>query len=435
MTAPNFSTAAQDSVIMLQTWVPPKEVIENMERELDRRFSDMGPQTITSLQYFRIMLQFEMGGSFGALNTDGGNYPTGTGGAYNEGIMTPYEICVAISATDQQRRIGSSGKDVIAVDPVAKLVADSYSKMPKKRNQSLQGYNTGQIATVASTYAGGGANPISLAAASFGARLIDIQDTIQFMSGDGNYTPRGSAVVIDVSKNGIAVGNTVTVDTVPVGVVAGDYVMVNNVASGQPLFYNGLQYIDSPNTTGEYLGMDRSLSYTQSPAYNANNALLTLGIVETFLSRMQQANGIETYNKERKGNFWYGHQAQKSSWRQLGFAIQKVMVQGKKVMSPDLVPNTFEAESIAGLEWLLDSVSAIDKIYFLDRGSLVRCRFNDAPQFVPGQIDGIWFQRPSGSAYSSYKDAWLYDAVNYASRNNWSNGVIYGLALQASFSN
>jgi hypothetical protein len=66
---------------------------------------------------------------------------------------------------------------------------------------------------------------------------------------------------------------------------------------------------------------------------------------------------------------------------------------------------------------------------------MIRCRFNDAPQFVPGQIDGIWFQRPAGTAYSSYKDAWLYDAVNYASRNQWCSGVIYNLSIQSSFSN
>ncbi|HEY5054126.1 MAG TPA: hypothetical protein VII45_12030, partial [Solirubrobacterales bacterium] len=203
---------------MLQTYTPPKEVIENMESELDRRFSTMGPQTITSLQEFRVMLQYEYGGSFGAGSTDGGNYPTGTGGAYNEGIMTPVEILLAITATDLQKRIGSSGKSVIAVNPVDKLVADAHTKMPKKRNQSLQGFNTGQIATVAASYAGGGANPISLASTPFGSRCIDIQDTIQFMSGDGNYTLRGSAVVIDAPKNGIGTGNQVTVDNVPAGV-------------------------------------------------------------------------------------------------------------------------------------------------------------------------------------------------------------------------
>lgn len=435
MAAPNFSTAAADSVIMLQTWTPPKDVVENSESELDRRFSDMGPQTITSLQYFRIMLQYEYGGSFGALNTDGGNYPTGTGGAYNEGVMTPVEICVAISATDQQMRIGSSGKNVIAVNPVAKLVADAHTKLPKKRNQSLQGYNTGQIATVASTYAGGGANPIALAAAPFGARSIDIQDVVQFMSGDGNYTLRGSAVIVDKQSNGIGVGNQVTVDTVPGGVVAGDYVMVQSVAAGSPLFFNGLQYIVSPNTTGEYLGMDRSLSYTQSPSYNANQSLITLGIGMTFLTRMQQALGTDTYKRDRQKNFWYSHNAQNAAWQQLGFAVQMITVPTGKAPAADLLPSTFQAPSIGGVEWLLDTTAATDHLYFLDRSSMIRCRFNDSPQFVAGQIDGIWFQRPSGSAYSSYKDAWLYDAVNYASRNQWTSGVVYNLAIQTSFAN
>lgn len=434
MAAPNFTTASADSVIMLQTYTPPKEVIENMESELDRRFSTMGPQNLTSLQEYRVMLQYEYGGSFGAGSTDGGNYPTGTGGAYNEGIMTPVEILLAITATDLQKRIGSSGKQVIAVNPVDKLVADAHTKMPKKRNQSLQGFNTGQIATVAASYAGGGANPIALASSPFGSRLIDIQDTVQFMSGDGNYTLRGSAVVVDAPKNGIGAGNQITVDNVPAGVVAGDYVMVNNVASGSPLFFNGIQYIVSPNTTGEYLGMDRSLSYVQSPAYNANTSLLTLGIVMTFLSRMEQAQGVNTY-KARAGNFWYGHQAQRASWEQLGFAIQMITMPTGKAPKFDGIPDTFSAPSIGGVEWLLDSVAAVDKLYFMDRGSMIRCRFNDAPQFVPGQIEGIWFQRPSGSNTSSYKDAWLYDAVNYASRNNWMNGVVYGLSIQTSFNN
>lgn len=435
MAAPNFTTASADSVIMLQTITPPKEVIENMESELDKRFSDMGPQTITSLQYFRIMLQYEMGGSFGAVNTDGGNYPAGTGGAYNQGVMTPVELVVAITSTDQQKRIGSSGKDVIAVNPVSKLVADAHTKMPKKRNMSLQGYNTGQVATVASTYAGGSANPISLAATPFGARDIDIQDTIQFMSGDGNYTLRGAAVVVDKQSNGVGFGNQVTVDTVPAGVVAGDYVMVANVASGSPLFFNGLQYLVSPNTTGEFLGMDRSLSYVQSPSYNANNALLTLGIINTFLVRMQQALGNATYMKDRPKNFWYTHPAQIASYRALGFAIQQITMPSGKAPKFDGMPDTFSMETIAGIEVVQDTVAAIDHLYFLDRGAMVRARFNDAPQFIPGQIDGIWFQRPSGSAYSSIKDAWLYDAVNYGSRNQWSSGVVYSLAYQTAFNN
>ena len=435
MPAPNFATAAADSVIMLQTWTPPKDVIENSESELDRRFSDMGPQTITSLQYFRIMLQYEYGGSFGALNTDGGNYPAGTGGAYNEGVMNPVEVCIAISATDQQMRIGSSGKEVIAVNPVTKLVADAHTKLPKKRNQSLQGFNTGQIATVASTYAGSGANPITLAAAPFGARSIDIQDVVQFMSSDGNYTLRGSAVVVDKQSNGIGVGNQITVDNVPSGVVANDYVMVQSVAAGSPLFFNGLQYFVSPLTTGEYLGMDRSLSYTQSPAYNANSALLTLGIADTFLTRMQQALGTTTFRRDRKKNFWYSHPVQKASWRQLGFAIEQVTMPTGKAPSFDGLGDIVKGEMIGGVEWLDDTVASINSLYFLDKASMVRCRFNDAPQFVPGQIDGIWFQRPSGTAYSSYKDAWLYDAVNYATRNQWTSGVVYNLAWQASYNN
>jgi len=145
--------------------------------------------------------------------------------------------------------------------------------------------------------------------------------------------------------------------------------------------------------------------------------------------------GNTTYNRDRPKNFWYGHNAQRASWNQLGFAIQQITMPTGKAPKFDGVPDTFTAETIAGVEWLLDTVAAVDKLYFMDRSSMIRCRFNNAPQFVPGQIEGIWFQRPSGNNTSSYKDAWLYDAVNYASRNNWTSGVCYGLSIETSFSN
>lgn len=426
---PDYGSAAQQTQLMKQTFDKKIELLENVDQCLDKRFTDMGDQTITSLKEFRMQIQPEMGGSFSAVNTDGGALPLGTGAQYDQGTMIPFEVMVAITKTDQQDRIMSSGKDVVVTNSVNKLIADSHTKMATKRNKLLQGTNTGQIATIANTYAGGGANPIALSASPFGARLIDKNDYVIIMSGDGAYTLRGTAQVVDLIKNGIGVGNQITLDAVPGGVVAGDFIMVAGVAALTPLFFNGLQYMISPSATGEYLGMSRALSYTQSPGYNATTSGLTLDVVQAFQARMQQALGIGTF-KDRKRNFWYGHQAQWLAWRQLGFAKQTNFVMNGVAKEFDGVPDLFEVPNIGGVKWEIDTIAATDKIYFLDQTTMVRCRLNKAPQFFEGQVDGIWNRRPGPNGqYLSQLDAWLYDAVNYACRNVWANGVIYNLAI------
>lgn len=428
--ANNTGTAAADTVLMLQTFNKKIDLLENVDDCLDKRFTDMGEQTKTSLQDFRIPLQYSKGGNFSALNTDGGAYPLGNGAGYNQGTMTPFEVAVSFTATDQERRIGSSGKDVILENPVDRMIAQAVSRLSEKRNKLLQGFNTGRLATVSATYAGGGLNPVPLAAAPFGARLIDINDNVQVMSGDGNYVLRGSGNANDVQKNGIGTGNTITFDNVPAGTVAGDYIMVDGVAAGTPQFYNGLEYIVSPSPNGEYLGMSRALSYTQSPAYNANTSLLTLGVVDTFFTRMMQTLGVKSFRQNRNKNFWYGHPAQWDSWKQLGYASQMVTMPTGKAPAYDGVENPQNMPQIGGHVWELDTIAAIDKLYFLDQSKLVRCRFNKAPEFVEGMIDGIWFQRPgTGGQWLSIKDAFMYDAVNYATMNNWAQGVIYNLSI------
>jgi hypothetical protein len=431
--AVNYGTAVQNEVLMLETINRDIDLLENVETGLDKRFSDMGKETEASLRSFRVPLQTEMGGAFGAFNSDGGAYPVGLGPSYDQGQMTPVEIIVATTFTELARRIGESGQNVSVVNPVDRAIGDMQKKMAKKRNMLLQTSNTGQIATVAATYAGGGANPVQLATTSFGGRLIDPHDTIQVM--DANYNLRGTAFVQDKISASVGGIDTLTLDQVPANTQAGDNIMVQNVAAGTPLFFQGLQYIINPSSAGEYLGMNRALSYTQSPAFNANGSPLTLGAVQAFLVRMQQARGVETFMSEATKNFWYGHPAQWFQWEANGFAIQMNVLSDGKASSFDGVPSPKARKEIAGFEFVPDSVAAIDKLYFIDQAVLVRCRFHKGPQMLPGPLNGLYWPRVSGSTHLTQNDVYFYDAVNYASRNPWASGVIYALAVPGALSN
>ena len=429
----NFGSAAQNESLMLETINREIDLLENVETGLDKRFSQMGKEDEASLLTFRIPLQTEMGGSFGAFNSDGGAYPAGLGASYDQGRMTPIELIVGTTFTDLAKRIGQSSKDVSIVNPVDRAINDLQKKMAKKRNMMLQGSNTGQVATVNANYAGGGANPVTLASTSFGGRLIDAHDTIQVM--DTNYNLRASAFVQDKISSSVGGTDTLTLDAVPAGTVAGDYIMLNNVAPLTPLFFQGLQYIFNPSSVGELYGMNRALSYTQCPAYNANGAPMTLGTVQAFLVRMQQARGVETFMSEASKNFWYEHPAQWFSWEANGFAIQMNTLSSGKASSFDGVPSPSSAKQRAGFEVVLDSVAAIDKSYFIDQKVLVRCRFHKGPQMLEGPLGGLYWPRVAGNFHTTQNDVYFYDAVNYGSRNSWAGGVIFGLYVQGSLAN
>jgi hypothetical protein len=433
MSLPNYGSASQTEVLMLETINRDIDLLENVETGLDKRFSDMGKQTEASLRAFRVPLQTEMGGGFSSFNSDGGAYPAGLGPGYDQGQMTPYEVIIATSFTELAARIPGSGPNVEVVNPIDKAIADMQKKMSKKRNMLLQTSNTGQIGTVNATYAGAGANPVTMAADPFGARLIDTHDTIQvFNSADNSL--RGVASVQDKQSNSVGGTDSITLDAVPGGTVAGDFIMVNGVAATTPLFFQGLQYIISPSSTGEYLGMSRSLSYTQAPALNANGAPLTLGTVLAFLTRMMQPLGMDAFESERAKNFWYGHPAQWFAYQTLGFAEQTVMITGEKTPKYDGVPRPFGAKTIAGIEFANDTTAAISKLYFMDQATMVRCRFHKGPQMLPGPLKGMYWPRISNGSYTTQNDVYFYDAVNYATRNPWANGVIYGLAIPGALS-
>lgn len=416
---------------MLQVVNNDVQLSENLDRGADMLFADK-PASEMGLQQYRHPIQTEVGGLAGYYQPDGGSYFQGQANQVDQFIVAPQPIMVAISATELARRIAKSGKDVVVDNWVAKMIADVKDKAAHTRSAYLQSYNNSVLATVNSTYTSGTVVPLQNA--SFGGRLLD--RLAQYQITDTNYNVLGTVNVIDVQKNSVGGIDTVTLDSAPGGLASGCFFIPIGLATGNPIGFNGLQYIVSPSTNLEYCGASRANSYVQSPAFNANGAFLTLGAVSAFMTRMVQALGTQRF-KERKKNTWYTHPAQRMSAEVLGFAKSFYMNSDGKVPSGgyDIAASRNEKWKIAGMDVEEDSMAAIDKLYWIDMGVMKRVRYPGSQKFIPGMIEGIFWPRNSGGLWVAEADAMYQDSVNYYSSLPWASGVMYGLGIQPSLSN
>lgn len=433
MTEPNYGAAAQQTMLMLQKVNKDVQLVESLDTGLDKMFSSIGPGEEIGLQNYRLPLQMEVGGIGGYYNPDGGTYPQGTGPQYDQMILAPQPIILAFTVTELSRRISKAGMDVTVKNYVAKMISDAKKKASHFRNAYLQGYNNGLLATVDATYAGGGSTTVPLAVTPFGGRLINRGDQLQ--ATDANFNVIGVVNVLDIAKNGIGTPDVMTIDVCPPGLAAAYQFIPFGLASGNPIGLNGLQYLVSPAVTGELCGIARANSYMQAPAWNANGALLTNAGVEIFQARMEQALGADRYMDGAANNDWYGHQAQWTTVKTLGFAKLAYFSNDGKTPAFDIAGNTKGVRMLAGRPYKSDSMAAIDKLYFLDKSTLKRVRYPDSEKFLPGPLEGMFWPRIAGGLYSTQSDILYQDSTNYTTSNPWANGVEFGLSIESGFSN
>lgn len=430
MPEPNYGAAAQQTMLMLQKVNKDVQLVESLDTGLDRMFSSVGPGDEIGLQNYRLPLQMETGFVGGYYNPDGGTYPQGAAAQYDQMILAPQPIILAGTVTELARRISKAGMDVTAKNWVAKMIADAKKKSSHFRNAYLQGFNNGLLATVDVTYAGG--TTVPLASAPFGGRLINRGDILQ--ATDVNFNVLGTVQVLDITKNGIGTPDVMTIDNNP-GLAVGSQFIPFGLASGNPIGINGLEYIVSPQTNGEYGGIARANSYVQAPAFNANGAFLTNAGTEIFLARMEQALGADRFASGAANNKWYGHQAQWTSVKILGFGKMTYFSQDGKTQDFDIAGNTKGKRMLAGCEFTSDSMASITNLYFLDKSSLKRVRYPDSEKFLPGPLEGMFWPRIAGGLWSSQSDILYQDSTNYIANNPWANGVYFGLEIQPGFSN
>lgn len=426
----DLATAQAQAPIDLQVVQRDIELTQNMDSILEQQFSlaqgaDIGEQE------FRHPIQYSIGGHTGGYQPDGGSYPKGQGPGYSQFIVAPVPVVSAFAATELMQRIAKGGPEVTAIDPVSRMVADSKVKHAHARDTYLQQYNNGVLGTVDTSYTG--TNVVQMANVSFGARLLDIYE--QYAVTDANLNIVDTVYVTDKISTSIGAGDTVTIDHVPVGMAAGFNFIPTGVTSGTPLWVQGLEYIVTPANTGDYDGVDRSISWVQAPALNATNGTLTLGNVAIFQARQQQALGTEAWTDDGQDAFWYTHQSQAVTAQVLGFAKSMYMLQGGQPANYDIGPNQRGGWKMSGRDVVTETTAGIDKLYSLRKSGLRMVRYPGSQKFIPFAGSGsLWWPRmdTQGNWLSEY-DIMYQDSSNYYGKLPWWNGVITNLSINAAF--
>jgi hypothetical protein len=390
------------------------------ESLLDKRISERGSITPVSLRSFRVRFQTAFPGNVALFNLDGGIIPTGSFSAWDQGTITPLAWIIPVEYSRLTDIIGEGGPKVVSENPVDKTLADVAKQMALQRDQFLQQSGDGHIATVDSTYAGGGANPILIAAApvlqgnvggAFGARLISQGQQVQVMS--PSYALRGVCVVTNVSKK-LGTHQSITVDSVPVGTVAGDFIMVAGVAAVTPVFVLGIPYFHNTSTAGNYLGISRANSYVVANGVNINNAQVSLPAFRASMTRVENSLGASAL----KTQVWHTQPSAVQAYEEIGFAKQWLGMSQGKMPGFDGLSATDELR-IEGREIIRNIHADQTRWDFMDFGSWLKVVWGKTPQWFRNR-SGQWvFQvyDPSSGNPTANELCAYYDARQYAVDN------------------
>jgi hypothetical protein len=421
MPGPNQTTAQSQIALMEQIINENVDTSQNMDEGIDRRFQKAGTMDMGKEKY-RHPIQFDIGGQAASYDPDGGPYITGTGAEYQQFLVVPIPIIVAIGATELLDRI-SKGSGLSIIDPVARMIADVKKKTAHTRNVLFQGYNQFVLGTVDASYAGG--NTVPLANVPFGNRLLDMNNMYMATDASGQFNQIGTPTVLNKSNSTGGTIDTVQLDLAPAGLVPGSSFLLLNATSGAPLGPQGMQYLISTSNVGDQDGLARALPQVQAPGVNANNATLTLGIITALNVRQKQL----LPDAEDAQRFYYTHNIQQSTAQQLGFAKTTLMSTDGKQLNFDIAPSRKQKWFIGEQEVLTDTTAAINTLYDVSQSHLRKVRYPGSQKFLPGTLMGYWWPRYTGGQATSERDMLYQDAYNGYTNLPWSHGVVNNLGI------
>jgi hypothetical protein len=260
----------------------------------------------------------------------------------------------------------------------------------------------------------------------FGNRLLDINNLYAATDASGNYNVIGIPTILNKSNSTAGAIDTVQLDAVPGGLVAGSSFLLMNATSGAPLGPQGMQYLISTNNTLDQDGLSRALPQIQAPGVNANSSTLTLGLLEAERVRQLQLLGNDDETEKR---FWYTHNVQQATARQLGFSKFVQMTGDGKQPNFDMSPGRKDKWVIGDQEVIIDSMAAINTMYDVCQNHLRKVRYPGSQKFLPGTLMGYWWPRYAGGQATSERDMLFQDSYNHYTNLIWCHGVVNSLGV------
>jgi hypothetical protein len=274
---------------------------------------------------FRIVMEDALPGDSRYMNLDGDVVPAGSSPDWLAGAVTPSCIASSTNWTELVTLVGGAVDNKVSIENAVARALDGLVNMEKQWTDALlQTDGMGTLGTVSSVSAA--TKTYTLNVTPFGARLVQQGQTVDVVNPATNIK-RGS-ITIQNRFQFIGSQQNIVYNTADVpGAAANDILRYGGLTDGAPIGVNGLRYmVSTSSAAGTNLhGIPRSNPYTQASGFDNGNSQITLPALQLGMTiRNNRLN-----QKALKGSFFYTHDAQIDSYKELGYDRQYYPVMGE----------------------------------------------------------------------------------------------------------
>lgn len=292
--------------------------------QLATHFNNGRAQKVSN-RAFRIIEQVALPGDSQALPLDGGTLPQGSSPTWLQGAVTPTVISLSTNWTELVAIMSdeANNNSKIAVENAVATAVDGLVEMHKQWVDALlQTDGIGTLGTVSSVSAA--TKTVTLNATPFGARLVQVAQNADVVNSATNVK-RGTYTIANRFQF-IGSSQQFTYSSADVaGVGANDLIRYGGLTDGAPIGLNGLKYMVSTSTAGNLHGIPRTNPFTVASGFDNGAAQITLPALA--LAKIQRQNRLN--KKALMGSFWFTHDSQEESYKELGYDRQQYQVNGK----------------------------------------------------------------------------------------------------------
>lgn len=281
-----------------------------------------------SNRLYRIVQQISLaGGDSRSLPLDGGALPLGSFSQYIAGGVTPVVTSTATNWTELMALVGVKVENVAIQNAVTKALGDLTTMMKNWEDIGMHTDGTGTLGSLSAVPPN--ANTVNMLATPFGARNVEIGQTVDIVNPVGNIT----RCSLTIANKGAFLGaqqyfNTVqnaTLGTNGNGNPAlGDLVRYGGLTDGVPKWINGLRYLISYATQGELHDIPRSTPQVVANGFDMGGSSITRSAIQLLLSQRRAR-----IDEDKVGmDFWYTHDSQINSLKEIGYDLQYIPLSG-----------------------------------------------------------------------------------------------------------
>jgi hypothetical protein len=281
-----------------------------------------------SNRLYRIVQQIALaGGDSRSVYPDGGALPLGSFSQYIAGGVTPVSLSTAMNWTELMAMVGVKVDNVAIQNAITKGLGDLTTMMKNWEDIGMHTDGTGTLATLQA--APPNAQTVNLNPTPFGARNIEIGQTVDIVNPTGNVT-RCSLTILNkgallgaqqyfISSQNAQAGTTGNGNP-----ATNDIVRYGGLTDGVPTWLNGLRYLISYSTAGNLHGVPRTTPQVVANGFDMGGSAITRSAIQLLLSQRR----ARIKESEVGMDFWYTHDSQVNSLKEIGYDLEYIPLVG-----------------------------------------------------------------------------------------------------------